>query len=399
MKPSYIYFLLLLILLSCGSPESNKSKEKFLVIHVRTDYSNASPEDMEHFFTKPLEKKLKDVPNLIRLKSISQNGVSIVKLIFPESTDKIKILHTIQERITELSQSHSFPTDLVSLPRVYPFDESFYSVLNIHYTNKKMYGLDFLGLVNEVQDELSKHPSIKEVKIHGVPESFILLEVDSTLLQKYDLTINEVSRALQRENLSVDLGQSQIMNLNGFLDVLAAGNRIKILDLEFYDSTLIGGILIKSEPTVFLKDLIAKITTHGEDENLQNLRLEIFKNKEYSEEEVQAVALTITKSKKNRDWYSCEIKKANSDFKLDKLTTEFPEVSNQKNIAIHFVLNRESCTKYGVSFAMLSNSISNLVLLYPEYDLNELLKFTITARTMDGIIQKIPLKELVEEIK
>lgn len=399
MNRNFCYILFLLFFAACQNNDPAEEAEKYLVIHVKTDYPNVSPEDMEQLFTKPLEKKLKDIPNLIRLKSISQNGISIVKLIFPESTDKIKTIHTIQQLIAELSKSHSFPADLTSLPKIYPFDESFYSALHIHYFNKKMNGLDFLGLVNEVRDELSKHPSIKEVKIHGVPESFIVLEVDSTLLQKYDLTIDEVARSMQRENYSVDLGQSQIMNLNGFFNVLAAGNRIKILDLEFYDSTLIGGILIKSEPTVFLKDLIAKITTHGEDENLENLRLEIFKNKEYSEEEVQAVALTITKRKKNRDWYSCEIKKANSDFKFEQLTTEFPEVSNLKNIAIHFVLNRESCVKNGVSYSMVSNSISNLVLLYPEYDLNELLKFTFTARTMDGIIQKIPMKDLVGEIK
>jgi len=54
---------------------------------VITKYPNAAPEEIENLITKPIEEAVGTVPNLKRVRSISKEGLSAVKLEFGWGTD------------------------------------------------------------------------------------------------------------------------------------------------------------------------------------------------------------------------------------------------------------------------------------------------------------------------
>ncbi|MFN3822171.1 MAG: efflux RND transporter permease subunit, partial [bacterium] len=69
---------------------------------IRTEYSGASPEEVEEIVTEPLEQNLGVVRNLVTITSSSRPGVSEIELEFTWQTDINQAIQDVRERLDQV---------------------------------------------------------------------------------------------------------------------------------------------------------------------------------------------------------------------------------------------------------------------------------------------------------
>src|SRR2546427_2799938 len=68
---------------------------------VQTEAPGLSPEDVEQLVTRPVENALNGAPNIESIRSQSIQGLSVVTVVFQQSTDVYRARQMVSERITE----------------------------------------------------------------------------------------------------------------------------------------------------------------------------------------------------------------------------------------------------------------------------------------------------------
>ena len=144
-------------------------------ISVATIYPGASPQDMENLIVKPIEKQLKSINGIKKIKS---NSVSDFAMIFAEFNADIdpKIC---KQRVSDAvdKAKNDLPSDLKDDPQVQEFDFSEIPILNINLAGD--FPLDKLKLYAEqLKDKIESNKEITRVDIIGAVEREIQVNVD-----------------------------------------------------------------------------------------------------------------------------------------------------------------------------------------------------------------------------
>jgi HAE1 family hydrophobic/amphiphilic exporter-1 len=69
---------------------------------IQTTYSNATPEEVEHFITEPIESAVSAVVGVKRLTSISREGISVVTMEFFWDTEMDYAMLSVREKLDAL---------------------------------------------------------------------------------------------------------------------------------------------------------------------------------------------------------------------------------------------------------------------------------------------------------
>ncbi|MEZ0231440.1 MAG: efflux RND transporter permease subunit [Methylophilaceae bacterium] len=70
---------------------------------IATEATGRSPEEVERFVTVPLEISMTGLPGLTEMRSLNKNGLSLITLVFTESTDVYFARQLVMERLMEVS--------------------------------------------------------------------------------------------------------------------------------------------------------------------------------------------------------------------------------------------------------------------------------------------------------
>lgn len=227
----------------------NLPKEQFPdivipTIIVQTVYPGTSPADIENLITKPIEKQLKAVTGIKRVRSQSLPDVSVITVEFTTdiepSVAKLRVTDAVDKA------KNFLPNDLDRDPIVQEVDFSEFPIMFVNISGKiesrklKIYAED-------IQDAIESLKEITRVDIIGAPEREFQVDLDLFKMQAATITFNDVQTAINRENVNISAGE--IVN-NGIR------RNLRILS-QFKDVEDIKNIIVKSGrgSIIYLRDI------------------------------------------------------------------------------------------------------------------------------------------------
>ncbi|MCW8091515.1 efflux RND transporter permease subunit [Alteromonas sp. ASW11-130] len=197
-------------------------------IEINAQYPGASPQEIEESILIKIEESVKDITEIE--KTISRAFRNSGRIVFEVDTgeelkdvmDKVKLrvdsIATFPAGMEPVTVSQiEFKQDVIEMPLVgdLPLDE-------------------LKELAKEVEDELLQLGTVSLVDM-GAPGDEIAVEVLPEMLRRYNLTIDDVSRAIR--NYSTNLSAGQIKTQAGLISVR--------VENQFYDGKDFGSIPVK----------------------------------------------------------------------------------------------------------------------------------------------------------
>lgn len=173
---------------------------EFDFIVVRTNYPGSSAEDVEKLVTIELERKISEVSGIKEMNGISGEGYSVISLQVSPDYDLNQVLNDVQAAVNGVQ----------NLP-----DDAFKPVVSkINNKNRPIVKVALLlndewklkSIAKELRDILEKNKSIVSADIEGARSEIVDIEVDFNKLDRYELTLSEVTQAIQDRNISLSAG-------------------------------------------------------------------------------------------------------------------------------------------------------------------------------------------------
>lgn len=227
----------------------NLPKEQFPdivipTIIVQTVYPGTSPADVENLITKPIEKQLKAVTGIKRVRSQSLPDVSVVIVEFTTDVEP----SVAKQRVSDaVDKSKNFlPDDLDRDPVIQEVDFSEFPIMFVNISGK-IESRTLKNYAEDIQDAIESLKEITRVDIIGAPEREFQVDLDLFKMQAATITFNDVQNAIRSENINISAGE--ILN-NG------TRRNIRILS-QFKDVEDIKNIIIKSGrgSILYLRDI------------------------------------------------------------------------------------------------------------------------------------------------
>ncbi len=221
------------------------------LISVVTMTPGYSPQEVETYFSKPIEERMTDLRGVRFIRSISQADLSIITLQFPYGTDMRRALIDVQQLAKQAEGD--LPYDRANLKPSYvvPVDPLNTPVLQLAVTGP---GWDPVRLrefvANDVVNELKALPDVQQVVPFGGLQRQLQVVADRSSLAAQGLSLLDIRDALDRQNVSRSGG---LLTSGSRETVVRGDQRVEVADqLLQYPVTTTGN------RTVYLQD-VAKV--------------------------------------------------------------------------------------------------------------------------------------------
>ena len=172
-------------------------------VQVITSSPTLATQEVEQFITTPIELALQNVQDLVEIRSISRFGLSVVTVVFEESTDIYLARQLVSEYLREAGEN--IPDGLgtpVMAPISTGLGEIYQYVVRPEEGYKDQYSATDLRTIQDwiVRRQLSGIPGVVEVNTMGGYLKQYEVAIDPDLLKSVGVTIGEVFTALENSN-------------------------------------------------------------------------------------------------------------------------------------------------------------------------------------------------------
>ncbi|MFD1630520.1 efflux RND transporter permease subunit [Pseudopedobacter beijingensis] len=166
-------------------------------------YPGTSPADMEELVVKPMESRIYGLDNIKQIKTAIYDGLAVVNVEYKFSSDYDS---KYQELVREVATFRSIlPNDIYDI-HVEKVDPDGVSVLQMALVSENASRKALKNVAERLKDELEKIPALKEVKISGLPEQLVKVDVKPDLLAQKKIPLNTVVDAIQSEAANIPGG-------------------------------------------------------------------------------------------------------------------------------------------------------------------------------------------------
>ena len=173
------------------------------VVSVITTYAGAGPEDVERLISKPIEDAVAGIADIDFVSSSSTEGRSVVTITFTDKAEINIAASDVERRVSAIRAQ--LPSD-ADAPSVLKLDFGALPVLYLAVTGDLPMDQLFQLAKDEIKPRLETRNGVGQVELAGGLEREIQVQVNMPRLRAYDLTIDHVQAALQRENQGVPGG-------------------------------------------------------------------------------------------------------------------------------------------------------------------------------------------------
>jgi HAE1 family hydrophobic/amphiphilic exporter-1 len=164
---------------------------------IQTVYPDAAPVSVEQFVTRPVEEAVGVIPGVRDMRSVSRAGLSEVILEFEWSEAMDFAALDVREKLglVELPRE-------AELPRVLRYDPSLDPIMRLAFTGDR--SLDDLRQLGErwLKPQLEAVLGVAAAKVRGGLDPEIQVEADERRLRALGLTLDDLARALEAENVN-----------------------------------------------------------------------------------------------------------------------------------------------------------------------------------------------------
>jgi len=177
----------------------------FPTITVYTSYEGVAPEDIETLVTRPIEESVGSISGIRRIRSLSSQGASVVKLNFNWGTDLYEAENDVRKQLGFVERS--IPDDAQS-PLVFSYDPNQEPIVVLTLTSNARSPRDLRTYANQtLEQRIERVNGIASVETSGGLERQINVAIDNEKMRLYDITIAEIAAKLAQENIQVPAGQ------------------------------------------------------------------------------------------------------------------------------------------------------------------------------------------------
>ncbi len=215
------------------------------IVTIITIYPGASPAEVENAVSKPIEDAISSLEGIDQVQVGSQENSSFVAIEFEQSVDLDKAVQELQRKINQLQAS--LPKE-VRTPVINKFALDEMPILKLGVAGN-ITGPAFYDVIkNRVVPEISQVKGVAQVGILGGEEREIKINISSSRLEQYGLSLLQVAQAVQTANLDFPTGK--VSGEQGQLRIRLAG---KFLDINDIRNLVVGKSRFGS--SIFLKDI------------------------------------------------------------------------------------------------------------------------------------------------
>jgi len=210
-------------------------KVDFPTVVITTVQPGAAPEQIETEVTDKIEEAVNTISGIDELRSTSSEGVSLVMVSFVLEKNGDVAAQEVRDKISGVM---SQLPKTVQQPRIDRFDPDASPVISIALTAKKP-----VREVTEYADrvlrrQLESVSGVGQVLVLGGRQRQINVWLDADRMRAHNVTVTEVSRALQAQNIEVpggrvdQGGQSLTLRTRGRVQSVAEFNEIVVREQE-----------------------------------------------------------------------------------------------------------------------------------------------------------------------
>jgi len=220
---------------------------------VVTPYEGVTPDDIESLITYPIERKLKGLKDVEKIRSVSAEGSSMITIEFVPDVDIDNALQWVRDKVDQAKGD--LPTDLENDPSVLEINLSEFPILmvavsgNVDETVLKVVG-------EKLEEQIEEISGVLDVTLTGGRERQIRVEFDPDRLYAYKISLSEIVRAIRQENVNIP---------GGSIDI-GQGKYLLRIPGEFTDPAEIDNLVLTERDgrVIYFKD-VAKIVDSFED--------------------------------------------------------------------------------------------------------------------------------------
>ena len=277
------------------------------VFTVVTPYPGAAPSEVENSVSKKIEEVVSGLPDVDVVRSISQEGVSLVVVTLNIGTEVEPVLNEALRKIQTIkSELPPFALD----PSVTQVSVSDMPILTLGIEADKSAAELYDLLDYRIRPRLTKIQGVGEISVIGATPREIQVNVNNQILDNYNISILQVVQAIQKSNFNYPAGR--IENSDGQTSLRMSGKFVSIAELANHI------IAQKADGSVIkLKDIAEIIDAEQSPETIyringkQSIGLQITKKQD---------ANTVLVSDKVKE----EIKKLEAEYKDINLRFSIP---------------------------------------------------------------------------
>lgn len=173
------------------------------LISVITMVPGYAPQDVETYFTKPIEQRMTDLRGVRFVRSVSQQDLSIVTLQFPYGYTMQRALVDAQQLVQQAQADLPYDRANLKPSWVVPADPLNTPVLQLALTGAGWSPVELRQFAaNDVVNALKPIPGVQTVQVFGGRQRQLQVVVDRNKLASYALALPDVSGALDAQNVS-----------------------------------------------------------------------------------------------------------------------------------------------------------------------------------------------------
>lgn len=182
---------------------------------IRTDYGNVGPQEVEDLITRPIEEAVAAIAGAEEITSSSSEGRSQVRVSFTWGTDLDAAADEVRSRIDRIRGR--LPDD-AQPPTVFKFDLASFPILFLGVSSDAMDMIDLREFVEEqIEYRLERVAGVAAVDARGGLRRQVQVNLDRDKMLALDLSADQVTRLLGRENLNRPAGRIDEGNLDLYI--------------------------------------------------------------------------------------------------------------------------------------------------------------------------------------
>ncbi len=177
----------------------------FPTITVYTTYEGVAPEDIETLITRPIEESVGSVSGIERVRSLSSQGASVVRLNFSWGTDLFFAETEVRKRLDQIRRS--LPQDAEE-PVVFSYDPNDEPIVVLTLTSDTRSARELRTFsTQQLEQRLERIPGVASAATAGGLDRQINVQLSNAQMLAYDIDIGTVADRLQQENVQVPAGE------------------------------------------------------------------------------------------------------------------------------------------------------------------------------------------------
>lgn len=179
------------------------------LVVVSAPWGGAAAEDVEKSLVMPLENELRNVANVSKMTSASQDGTGVIYLEFPEQINIDEAVDEVKQYVDQAVNALPADAETPKVTKIVPDDE----LMRLALTGNSM--SELRRLVRQFENELTAL-GVAQVNVRGLPREEIQVHIPRARLLELDTTVRDIGEAIAAQNRDasagdVELGESQTL--------------------------------------------------------------------------------------------------------------------------------------------------------------------------------------------